>query len=166
LNVVCFGSIRPRFNGVRPPAGVKFIHRPPQHQIPALYASCDVWISTSRSEGSCLPPQEAMACRTPAVMTSVGDLSTPGMFGAGGFVVPIGDVDALTSKTLQILRLDPSAWAAISRASWEAIRTWSWDQATDALEAILTAGETRNNALPEKSPTFSSTSDSRLLKHG
>jgi glycosyltransferase involved in cell wall biosynthesis len=162
LNVVCFGSIRPRFNGVRPPDGVKFIHRPAQRTIPSLYASCDVWLSTSRSEGSCLPPQEAMACRTPAVMTSVGDLSTPGMFGNGGVVVPIGDVDALVDKTLHVLRLDARAWAAMSQESWSAIRRWSWDQATDAMEKILAPGDG-----PARGSVMSSTvSNSRLVNQG
>jgi glycosyltransferase involved in cell wall biosynthesis len=151
LNVVCFGSLRPRFNDVRPPKGVHFIHSPRQSLIPSLYAQCDVWLSTSRSEGSCLPPQEAMACRTPAVVTNVGDFGDSDMFGSGCFVVPVGDVDGLVSKTIHVLRSDDANWAAMSQAAWQAIRAWSWDQATDELERILSLGD----VAPMKSGSFS-----------
>jgi glycosyltransferase involved in cell wall biosynthesis len=137
LRVNCFGSQKPRLNGTALPNGVNFSFRPPQSSIPRLYASCDVWISTSRSEGSCLPPQEAMACRTPAVMTNVGDLGTPDMFKGGGFVLPVEDIDGFVSKTLYVLRSDPKDWAAMSQDAWQAMRIWSWDKATDALENIL-----------------------------
>jgi glycosyltransferase involved in cell wall biosynthesis len=137
VQVNCFGSQKPRHNGTALPKGVNFSFRPPQRNLPLLYASCDVWISTSRSEGSCLPPQEAMACRTPAVMTNVGDLGTSDMFKGGGFVVPVEDIDGFVSKTLYVLRSDPKNWAAMSQDAWRAIRMWSWDMATDALENIL-----------------------------
>jgi glycosyltransferase involved in cell wall biosynthesis len=43
------------------------IVNPPQYILPHMYASCDIWFSTSTNEGFGLPPLEAMACGVPVV---------------------------------------------------------------------------------------------------
>ena len=69
LRMISFGS-ECASHGLVLPKGAEFFHLPPQHEIRNLYASCDVWITASRSEGFNLPALEAMACRTPVVSTS------------------------------------------------------------------------------------------------
>ncbi len=69
LHVVSFGLT------VLPPSlstGIDFQHDPPQMALRDIYASCDVWLTASRSEGFNLPAMEAMACRTPVVSTRTG----------------------------------------------------------------------------------------------
>ena len=50
----------------------EFTVQPAQADIPALYASADVWLVASRLEGFGLPLLEALACGTPVVSTRVG----------------------------------------------------------------------------------------------
>ena len=54
------------------PRGAQYRQRPPQAQIAAIYAACDLWLFTSRNEGFGLPLLEAMACRTPVLATRAG----------------------------------------------------------------------------------------------
>ena len=64
VRFVSFGSVSPAPGEM--PSDVEFHHLPTQEQIAAIYARCDAWLSTSRSEGFNLPPLEAMASGCPA----------------------------------------------------------------------------------------------------
>ena len=73
------GQVRGIVFGVEPlsprvslPPWVEFHCLPPQEKIRTFYASCDVWLCASSSEGFYLPTLEAMACRCPVVSTRVG----------------------------------------------------------------------------------------------
>ena len=51
---------------------VEFHHLPAQEMIAHIYQRCDVWLSTSRTEGFNLFPLEAMAGGCPAVRIKTG----------------------------------------------------------------------------------------------
>jgi len=68
---VSFGNEQPRDElplGER----AEFSYSPRQDDLRNFYASCDLWLTASRSEGFNLPAMEAMACRTPVVSTNTG----------------------------------------------------------------------------------------------
>lgn len=119
------------------PAGAQYTRLPAQECIPMIYAQADVWLCASRSEGFGLPLLEAMACRCPAVSSAVGvadELIQPGV---NGYIVPVGDFEHLAARAADILHLPDDQWQRMSQAAWQATRGWTWDEATNQLEAAL-----------------------------
>jgi glycosyltransferase involved in cell wall biosynthesis len=151
LRLRLFGMYRP----LRPlPPNSDFVQQPPQSQIRAIYSECDVWLCTSRNEGFCLPPLEAMGCRCPAVCTRVGGLTEILRDGVNGFLVDIDDIDALADRLVQVLSLPESAWKPMSNAAYAAARSYTSIDAADAFEqALHTTIERSKN---RRSATFAS----------
>lgn len=135
---------RLRMFGAEPPTGAlpippeaEFTLNPPQEKLREIYAGCDVWMCGSRSEGFHLPPLEAMACGCPVVGTAVGGVVETVKEGVNGYVVPIGDGEALADRVLRVLRLGDGEWRAMSAAAFERARAYTWDDATKLMEAAL-----------------------------
>lgn len=119
------------------PGGATFTLLPPQERIREIYASCDVWLCSSTSEGFGLPVLEAMACRCPIVSTAVGgpfDLITEGV---DGFLVPIGDAKAMADKANALLAMSDPDWRKMSDAAYARATRYSWNDAVDRFEAAL-----------------------------
>lgn len=146
-------GLRLRLFGVYPPQrplppNSDFVRQPPQQAIREIYSGCDVWLSSSRAEGFCLPPVEAMGCRCPAVCTRVGGLTEIVRNGVNGFLVDIDDMNALADRLVQVLNLPESAWKAMSNAAYAAARSYTSVDATDAFEhALFTTIERSRNRL-------------------
>jgi glycosyltransferase involved in cell wall biosynthesis len=119
------------------PPGSRYEQQPPQHRVRELYASCDVWLCGSRSEGFHLPPLEALACRTPVVSTSVGGPIDVVEGGTNGWLVPIGDVAALADRLADVLRAPEERWRALSSAAHATAQRSSLERATHRLEQVL-----------------------------
>ncbi|MCA9606470.1 MAG: glycosyltransferase family 4 protein [Myxococcales bacterium] len=134
LRVVCFSA-------AKPPRDVQHWmehhHRPAQDVIPKLYASCDVFLSTSRQEGFGLPALEAMACRTPLVSTRYGGPADFVRDGENGFLAEVDDVEALTARVLEVLRLSDASWRALSERTHASAHGYTWEDAAARLEAAL-----------------------------
>ena len=95
------------------PPNVELHMRPAAGEIPRIYASCDVWLVPSRSEGFGLPILEAMACRTPVVSTPIGaapELVSPD----AGFLASAADPTELAQALERVLALDDTAWRQMS----------------------------------------------------
>ncbi len=136
LEVVAFG-MKPVDPRLPLPAGATYFQAPAQEKIREIYAMCDVWLCGSRSEGFHLPPLEAMACRTPVVSTRVGGAMDVVEDGVNGWIVDVEDSVALGDRLAQVAGLTPEAWAEMSEAAYRRARSYSWDDATDLLEAAL-----------------------------
>jgi glycosyltransferase involved in cell wall biosynthesis len=78
--------------------------------VPDLLAAADLFVMTSRWEGSPLVVQEAMAAGVPVVSTAVGGV--PSLAGDGAVLVPSGDPDAVARAVSRLLD-DPSERAAL-----------------------------------------------------
>lgn len=118
------------------PADTEYYVRPPQTEIPRLYARADVWLVPSRSEGFGLPILEAMACGTPVIATPTG--AAPELLGDGtGVVVPHEDPGALADAIVSLCRASEADWQRMSERAYTKARSYTWDDATARFEAAL-----------------------------
>ena len=136
LRIVSFGAEKPEERLPLPP-GSEFHFQPPQDRIRDLYARCDVWLCGSRREGFHLPPLEAMACRTPVVSTRVGGPLDTLQEGVNGHLVDVEDADSLAARLLDVLRLAPEAWRAMSDAAYATAKSLRWEDSTLRFEQAL-----------------------------
>jgi glycosyltransferase involved in cell wall biosynthesis len=82
----------------------------------------DIFLMTSRSEGTPLVILEAMAMEIPVVAPDVGGISEQISDGETGFVVPPKDIEA-TFKSLQMLLNDPDLREEMGRMGRERVRS-------------------------------------------
>jgi glycosyltransferase involved in cell wall biosynthesis len=122
-------------------------------EMAELYRACDVFVSSYRGEGFCLPALEAMACGKPVIVTqggatddfvsdAVGWRIPATLRSTGGtvFNVPLDgeaelfepDVDAL-AELLRTAFRDEAARQSRGDAGAEAARAWTWDAAADKI---------------------------------
>jgi glycosyltransferase involved in cell wall biosynthesis len=136
LRLVAFGSSAPTAD-LPLPEGTQYTQRPAQNTIKDIYASCDVWLCGSWSEGFHLPPLEAMACRCPVVSTQVGGPLDIVEEGVNGYLVPLGDSTALANQLVHVLNLPETEWRAMSDAAYATATQYTWDDAVELFEAAL-----------------------------
>lgn len=90
-------------------------------QAAALYAAFDVWVLSSRTEGTPIALFESLSARVPVVATAVGgvpDVISP----AEAIVVPPGDPAAIAAGIREVLA-DPDAARIRSEAGLRRLRT-------------------------------------------
>ena len=136
LRLIAFGA-EPVADRLPLPPGTSFCHLPAQDSIRDLYASCDVWLCGSHSEGFGLPLLEAMACRCPVVSTNAGGPADFIRSGCNGYLVPVGNAEALADRLVAVLSLDETEWRAMSDAALATATRYTWDDATNLLESAL-----------------------------
>jgi len=71
-------------------------------EMPTFYQALDIFCLPSFSEGLPLSPLEAQACGIPTAVTNVGGTSEA-LCPASGVLIPVGDVDAMSSTINRIL---------------------------------------------------------------
>jgi glycosyltransferase involved in cell wall biosynthesis len=143
LRLICFGAEHPGLD-LRLPPYAEFHYRPAQDKLRELYAQCDVWLCGSAREGFHLPPLEAMACRCPVVSTRVGGPLDIIEEGVNGYLVDIGDANALADRLLRVLKMSPEEWTKMSNAAYGTATSFTWDDATDLFEKALELAIERN----------------------
>ena len=74
--------------------------------MPAVYASLDLMVSSSRREGLPMAILEGMASRLPLIATAVGGVPTVVLDGRTGVLVPAEDPAALATGIIELLRDD------------------------------------------------------------
>jgi glycosyltransferase involved in cell wall biosynthesis len=82
------------------PDGVIFAGK--RDDVPAVLKASDMAVISSDHEGFPNVALEAMAARLPVVTTRVGDAPAIVEEGKTGFVVPVGDVDALAGRIVEL----------------------------------------------------------------
>jgi glycosyltransferase involved in cell wall biosynthesis len=78
--------------------------------MPAVYASLDLMVSSSRHEGLPIAILEGMASRLPVIATAVGSVTTVVLDGRTGKIVPPQNIDSLASKIVQLLNNAPERY--------------------------------------------------------
>ena len=151
LHLRAFGLPDP-VPGLPLPNGTDYTRQPAQTHLREIYGACDVWLCTSRSEGYHLPPHEAMACRCPVVSTRVGGPMELIEEGVNGYLVDVGDFDALVRRLVDVLTLSEPAWKRMSDAALATAQRFAWEDATDLFEDALlrTAGNVRESVCGPK----------------
>jgi len=100
------------------------------------YAAFDAFLLTSANEGAPVVAIEAQAAGVPVVATDAGGTRTVVDDGETGFVVPVGDVDALVAR-LHELQDDPGLRARLGAAGAERMRSrFSTERMTDDVERV------------------------------
>jgi glycosyltransferase involved in cell wall biosynthesis len=152
LRVVSFGTQAPA--DARAFEGIEYRQLPTPEQLRDAYASCDVWLCPSRTEGFGLPAMEAMGCRTPVVATPIGWPQDGIRDGWNGHLVPVGDAEATCQAALKVLTLGADDWMAMSEHAQQTARSHTWEQSYALFEAALqsaVAGCERVPLVPEAS---------------
>jgi glycosyltransferase involved in cell wall biosynthesis len=116
---------------------VSYHLRPKQHLIPQLYASCDLWLFTSESEGFGLPILEAMAAGTPVVGTSAG--AAPDLITDRTGRLVGNDPAQMARAIVDLLAEPPARWRAMSQACRATAEAHNLESAVSKFEAIICA---------------------------
>ncbi len=119
------------------PSHIAYYQKPAQQEIPKLYASCDLWLFTSTSEGFGLPILEAMASRTP-VIAAPGGAAPDLVDGKNGRIAPF-EIEGFTRTLLDFLGQDDATWKASSDAAWRTAQNHDVKLAAQAFENALTS---------------------------
>lgn len=136
LRVIGFGT-RQLPAEMDPPDCIEFHQSPAQSEIPRLYRQADCWVIPSSAEGFGMPGIEAMASHCPIVSTRCGGPEDFVREGVNGYLVDVGDDEAMADRVSRVLELDNQAWRTMSAASYEIAQEFSWDQSAAKLEAAL-----------------------------
>jgi glycosyltransferase involved in cell wall biosynthesis len=150
IKVVCFGSHAPS-GKLAIEDWVEFYLEPEQDRIRDIYAMCDVWVTSSRTEGFNLTAMEAMACRTPIVSTRAGWPIEAIESYKNGVLVDVDDVAGIVAGVQWILGLSDSEWQALSDSAYQTVENSSWENSAKLFEkALINACERapRLKALP------------------
>ncbi len=137
LRVISFGAYKPEGGDVGFYDQIEFYFSPAQGEIRDLYAQCDLWLTSSRSEGFNLPAMEAMACRTPVVSTKTGWPEEAVVTGKNGVLVDVDDVEALTQGAASVLALSDEAWREMSNNAFDTVASSSWRESASQFEKVL-----------------------------
>ncbi len=105
----------------------------PEEYLPYAYNAADAFIYPSLYEGFGLPPLEAMACGTPAIVSDTTSL--PEVVGDAAVIIPAEDVAAMADAVEEVL-CDPARRDALSACGLRRAEQFSW-QAT-ALQTLET----------------------------
>ncbi|KAA0265041.1 MAG: glycosyltransferase family 4 protein [Chlorobiota bacterium] len=96
---------------------VKFAGYVPNDQIMDVHRGFDIEVYPTRVEESFgVSVVEAMSCGVPCIVSKTGGLQDLVEDGVSGFHVPVGDVDAIKSKLIKLIR-DPALRKSVGEAA-------------------------------------------------
>jgi phosphatidylinositol alpha-1,6-mannosyltransferase len=96
-------ALRDRVKQARLSDSVHFAGAVPYEQIPDYFAACDVFVLPSVYEGNARVLAEAAAAARPTVCTDVSGARDTIVDGKTGFIVPVGDHEALAGRLSTLL---------------------------------------------------------------
>ncbi|MBU2808830.1 glycosyltransferase family 4 protein [Acidithiobacillus ferrooxidans F221] len=131
------------FGGRKPdyfPSWIKYYERPSDELLCDLYNSSAIFVTASHYEGWGLPGAEAMSCGAALVSTEHGGVRAYAEHGQTALLSAPKDIDALAGNICRLLE-NPNLRQNIAQAGYQNIQQFTWEKATDALEAALSRGE-------------------------
>jgi glycosyltransferase involved in cell wall biosynthesis len=105
-------------------------------RLSAAYASADVMLSPSRVENLPNTVLESLACGTPVVATDAGGMRDAVLHGETGWLVRVGDTQALADGLLRVLDDEPLRQRMSSQARALAERQFSEEREASSFEAL------------------------------
>jgi glycosyltransferase involved in cell wall biosynthesis len=113
---------------------VRFLGFVDDADLPALYSAADLFVYPSLYEGFGLPPLEAMACGTPAILSNASSL--PEVAGENGAVLLPPQETAVWQQTMLSLLQSPSQREKLALAGRKQSQKFTWQQAAKQLIAL------------------------------
>ncbi len=104
-------------------------------ELVQLYSAADLFVLPSEKESFGLSALEAMACRVPVVATETGGLPEVVEQGKTGLLVPVGDVEALSTSMAALLG-NPALHAQMAARSREKAEKFSPENIVPRYEAF------------------------------
>ncbi|MBN9615844.1 MAG: glycosyltransferase family 4 protein [Acidobacteriales bacterium] len=124
-----------------------------REDMPAVYASLDMMVSSSRQEGLPMAILEGMASGLPLVATAVGDVPTVVREGSTGRLVPSENVELLAAAMVELLR-DDSLRRRLGSAAKELIaEEFSAERMTANYLRVYEDALTQRGVEAQKSPS-------------
>lgn len=137
LRCLCFGAYEVQAQHLPLPEGFEMHVRPAQKEIPALYRRADCWLMPSVEEGFGMPGLEAAACGCPVIATRCGGPEDYVVDGETGYLVPVGDAEAMAARIVDVVTKNDADWREMSAASHAVAREFDWDRSAEKLERAL-----------------------------
>jgi glycosyltransferase involved in cell wall biosynthesis len=116
------GELREELERLAEPLGDHVSILGNRSDVPDLLASFDVFAYPSRFEGLCVAVIEAQAAGVPVVATPVGGINETVVEGETGWLVPVGDAEALAERILHVLEQPDEARRVAAAAQRRAAR--------------------------------------------
>jgi D-inositol-3-phosphate glycosyltransferase len=111
---------------------VIFLGSRAQDTLPYYYSAAEVCVVPSHYESFGLVALEAMACGTPVIASRVGGLQLTVEDGVNGFLVPVGDADALAGK-LRLILADSELRERLGANARRKAQGYTWQVAADRI---------------------------------
>ncbi len=131
--------------GVTPEGRTRYVERPSDEEVNALFNACTVFVQTSTHEGFCLPPLEAMATGAAVVCTDAHgnrDFCVDGV----NCLMPEPSVASVGGALRRLLE-DPALRERLGRAGIETAAGYAWERRIDELERFF-EGLVQRTTLP------------------
>ena len=125
---------------------IRFLGFKNQTELPGLFDLCDVFVLPSEAEPWGLIVNEVMNAAKPVIVTDqVGAAPDLVADGDNGFVVPVGDLAALSNRLARLVS-SPDEAARMGARSLERINHWGFREDLQGIQSALEATVTRRES--------------------
>jgi len=124
LTFVVYGLEKPDFPS-------EFHYAPSYRELPKIYRSCRVFVSSSLLEGVPLCHLEALACGCPVVTTPAG-VEDYGVNGENMLIVPPKNPEALADAIMKVL-IDDKVYDKLRKNGLETVKRFTWRNTSNTI---------------------------------